>query len=106
MNYLSVENLGRNLGERWLFRDLTFGILQGEKVALIGSNGSGKSSLMDVLAGKVAADEGIVSTRKEIRVGYLDQNPDFNPANTVLEVIFSSENEITKSIKAYEKATE
>jgi ATP-binding cassette subfamily F protein uup len=106
MNYLSVENLGRNLGERWLFRDLTFGILQGEKVALIGSNGSGKSSLMDVLAGKVAADAGIVSTRKEIRVGYLDQNPDFNPANTVLEVIFSSENEITKSIKAYEKATE
>lgn len=106
MNYLSVENLGRNLGERWLFRDLTFGILQGEKVALIGSNGSGKSSLMDVLAGKVAADEGIVSTRKGIRVGYLDQNPDFNPANTVLEVLFSSENEITNSIKAYEKATE
>ncbi len=106
MNYLSVENLGRNLGERWLFRDLTFGILQGEKVALIGSNGSGKSSLMDVLAGKAAADEGVVSIRKEIRVGYLHQNPDFNDAHTVLEVLFSSGNEITHAIKAYEKATE
>lgn len=106
MNYLSAENLGRNLGERWLFRDLTFGILQGEKVALIGSNGSGKSSLMDVLAGKVAPDEGIVSVRKEIRVGYLHQNPDFNDAHTVLEVLFSSENEITRAIREYEKATE
>lgn len=106
MNYLSVENLGRNLGERWLFRDLTFGILQGEKVALIGSNGSGKSSLMDVLAGRAAADEGVVSVRKEIRVGYLHQNPDFNDAHTVLEVLFSSENEITRAIREYEKATE
>jgi ATP-binding cassette subfamily F protein uup len=106
MNYLSVENLGRNLGERWLFRDLTFGILQGEKVALIGSNGSGKSSLMDVLAGKVAPDAGIVSVRKEIKVGYLHQNPDFNDANTVLEVLFSAENEVTAAIRHYEKATE
>lgn len=106
MNYLSVENLGRNLGERWLFRDLTFGILQGEKVALIGSNGSGKSSLMDVLAGKVAPDAGIVSIRKEIKVGYLHQNPDFNEANTVLEVLFSAENEVTSAIRQYEKATE
>lgn len=106
MNYLSVENLGRNLGERWLFRDLTFGILQGEKVALIGSNGSGKSSLMDVLAGIVAPDEGIVSIRKEIRVGYLNQNPDFKHTDTVMQVLFSSENEITQAIQAYEKATE
>lgn len=106
MNYLSAENLGRNLGERWLFRDLTFGILQGEKVALIGSNGSGKSSLMDVLAGRVPADEGLVSIRKEIRVGYLHQNPDFNDAHTVLQVLFSSENEITRAIREYENATE
>lgn len=106
MNYLSVENLGRNLGERWLFRDLTFGILQGEKVALIGSNGSGKSSLMDVLAGKVVPDAGIVSVRKEIKVGYLHQNPDFNDANTVLEVLFSAENEVTSAIRLYEEATE
>ncbi len=106
MNYLSVENLGRNLGERWLFRDLTFGILQGEKVALIGSNGSGKSSLMDVLAGRAAADEGVVSVRKEIRVGYLHQNPDFNEAHTVVEVLFSSENEITKATRAYEAAAD
>lgn len=106
MNYLSVDNIGRNLGERWLFKNITFGILQGEKVALIGSNGSGKSSLMDILFGKVDPDGGIVSLRKDIRVGYLDQNPFFNSNQTVLETIFFSENEISTAIKNYEKSIE
>jgi ATP-binding cassette subfamily F protein uup len=56
MNYLSAENISRNLGERWLFKNLSFGVLQGEKVALIGTNGCGKSSLMDVIAGLIPAD--------------------------------------------------
>ncbi|MCU0326994.1 MAG: ATP-binding cassette domain-containing protein, partial [Spirosomaceae bacterium] len=106
MNYLSAENIGRNLGERWLFRNFTFGILQGEKVALIGSNGSGKSSLLDVITGKAEIDEGIISIRKDIRVGYLDQNPDFNLSKTVLETIFASENANTKAIRDYELALE
>ena len=106
MNYLSAENLGRNLGERWLFKNLSFGILQGEKVALIGTNGCGKSSLMDVVAGLIKPDEGVVSVRKEIRVGYLNQNPDFSRTQTVLETIFASDNEITSAIKNYEKAVE
>jgi ABC transport system ATP-binding/permease protein len=106
MNYLSAENLGRNLGERWLFKNLSFGILQGEKVALIGTNGCGKSSLMDVVAGLVKPDEGVLSVRKEIRVGYLNQNPDFSRTQTVLETIFASDNEVTSVIKNYEKAVE
>lgn len=106
MNYLSAENIGRNLGERWLFRNFTFGILQGEKVALIGSNGSGKSSLLDVITGKAEIDEGVISIRKDIRVGYLDQNPDFNLSKTVLETIFASENANTKAIRDYELALE
>ncbi|MFN3851694.1 MAG: ABC-F family ATP-binding cassette domain-containing protein [Spirosomataceae bacterium] len=106
MNYLSAENIGRNLGERWLFRNFTFGILQGEKVALVGSNGSGKSSLLDVITGKAEIDEGVISIRKDIRVGYLDQNPDFNLSKTVLETIFASENANTKAIRDYELALE
>lgn len=104
MNYLSAENIGRNLGERWIFRNLTFGILQGEKVALIGSNGSGKSTLLEIVAGKLETDEGVLSIRKDIRVGYLDQSPEFEAGKTVLETIFYADNAITKAIKDYEKA--
>jgi len=104
MNYLSAENIGRNLGERWLFKNLTFGILQGEKVALIGANGSGKSSLLDMLVGKIDVDGGSISIRKDIRTGYLDQNPDLSAGKTVLETIFDSENSLTLAIKEYEIA--
>jgi ATP-binding cassette subfamily F protein uup len=104
MNYLSAENIGRNLGERWLFKNLTFGILQGEKVALIGSNGSGKSSLLDMITGKIDVDGGEISIRKDIRTGYLDQNPDLPAGKTVLETIFASENSLTLAIKEYEIA--
>ncbi|MCP9763676.1 ABC-F family ATP-binding cassette domain-containing protein [Lacihabitans soyangensis] len=106
MNYLSAENLGRNLGERWLFKNLSFGVLQGEKVALIGTNGCGKSSLMDVIAGLIPADEGVMSIRKEIKVGYLNQNPNFSKTSTVLETIFASKNPIAEAIKNYEYAVE
>ena len=104
MNYLSVEKLGRNIGEKWIFRNLTFGILQGEKVALIGNNGSGKSSLMDLITGKVPPDEGLVSVNKDIRMGYLNQDPDYDETQNVLELLFSADNEITQTIKAFEKA--
>lgn len=106
MNYLSAENLGRNIGERWLFKNLNFGILQGEKVALIGANGSGKSSLLDVVGGIVNPDEGNLSVRKDIKVGYLNQNPDFITSKSVMETIFSSKNEVTEAINHYEKAIE
>lgn len=104
MNYLSAENIGRNLGERWLFKNLTFGILQGERVALIGANGSGKSSLLDMITGKADIDGGEISIRKDIRTGYLDQSPDLPAGKTVLETIFASENSLTAAIKEYEIA--
>ncbi|PLK44646.1 ABC-F family ATP-binding cassette domain-containing protein [Emticicia sp. TH156] len=104
MNYLSAENIGRNLGERWLFRNLTFGILQGERVALIGANGSGKSSLLDMIVGKTDIDAGQISIRKDIRTGYLDQSPDLPAGKTVLETIFASQNALTAAIKEYELA--
>lgn len=104
MNYLSAENIGKNLGERWLFKNLTFGILQGEKVALIGSNGSGKSSMLNMIIGKADIDGGEISIRKDIRVGYLDQEPDFQAGQTVMETIFAIENSNTKAVKEYEDA--
>ncbi len=104
MNYLSAENIGKNLGERWLFNHLTFGILQGEKVALIGANGSGKSSLLNMITGNADIDAGEISIRKDIRVGYLGQNPDLKASSTVLESIFASENSNTLAIKEYEAA--
>jgi ATP-binding cassette subfamily F protein uup len=104
MNYLSAENIGKNLGERWLFKNLTFGILQGEKVALIGSNGSGKSSMLNMIIGKADIDGGEISIRKDIRVGYLDQEPDFQAGKTVMETIFAIENSNTKAVKEYEDA--
>jgi ABC transport system ATP-binding/permease protein len=106
MNYLSAENLGRNLGERWIFKNLSFGILQGEKVALIGANGSGKSSLLDVIGGLAVSDEGNMSVRKDLVVGYLNQNPVFSNSKSVMETIFSSKNEITEALKKYEIAIE
>jgi len=105
MNYLSADGIGRDLGERWLFKDLTFGILQGEKVALIGSNGSGKTTLMDMIAGITETDGGEINVNKNIRIGYLDQDPDFEGHLSVMETIFYAENEITTAIKNYEIAT-
>ncbi|MGK0137339.1 MAG: ATP-binding cassette subfamily F protein uup [Algoriphagus sp.] len=105
MNYLSADGVGRDLGERWLFKDLTFGILQGEKVALIGSNGSGKTTLMDMITGITETDGGEININKNIRMGYLDQDPDFDGHLTVMETIFYAENEITTAIKNYEIAT-
>lgn len=104
MNYLSIENVGRDLGEYWLFKDLTFGILQGEKVGLIGTNGSGKSTLMRMITGEMESDGGVISIRKDIRVGYLEQDPYFDAFSTVIEVLFSADNEITRAIASYEKA--
>ncbi|MGL4631364.1 MAG: ABC-F family ATP-binding cassette domain-containing protein [Leadbetterella sp.] len=104
MNYLSAENIGRNLGERWLFKNLTFGILQGEKIALIGSNGSGKSSLLDVMAGIIPVDQGVLSIRKDISVGYLSQNPPYIPSQSILDLLFSDNNPKTLAIKKYEDA--
>ncbi|WP_353722440.1 ribosomal protection-like ABC-F family protein [Dyadobacter sp. 676] len=106
MNYLSAENIAKSFGDRWLFRNISFGISKGDKVALIGTNGTGKTTFLNILTGKIPADEGEVSVRKDIRVGYLDQSPAFDEALPVLEVIFSSNNPVAQVVKRYEHAIE
>ncbi|WP_266204521.1 ABC-F family ATP-binding cassette domain-containing protein [Pontibacter kalidii] len=104
MNYLSAENVSKSFGDRWLFKNLNFGISQGQRVVLVGVNGSGKTTLLNILAGKLPPDEGSVSVRKEVSIGYLGQNPEFDEELTVQQTIFSMQNETLELIKDYEAA--
>lgn len=104
MNYLSAENIAKSYGDKWLFKNITIGLNRGDKVALIGANGTGKTTLMTILAGITPTDEGEVSIRKDIRVGYLDQAPDFAAELPLLEVLFSGNNPVAEAVKAYEQA--
>jgi ATP-binding cassette subfamily F protein uup len=106
MNLLAVENLGKNFGERILFEDLSFGLSQGDKVALIANNGTGKSSMLKIIAGLDDADEGEVIFRNECRVSYLQQAAIFDDNQTINELIKSAHNKISLLVEAYEKAVE
>ena len=104
MNLLSAENLSKSFGERNLFTNLSFGINQGQKIALIARNGTGKTTLLNILAGKDQADSGRLSFRKGLKMAYLEQQPELNPELTVGETLFSSENEVIGIIARYEEA--
>ena len=106
MNLLAVENLGKNFGERVLFEDLSFGLSQGDKVALIANNGAGKSSLMKIIAGLDSADEGDVVFRNECRVSYLQQDSIFDNNMTINKLIESAHNKISLLVNDYENAVE
>ena len=104
MNYLSVESVSKRFDEKVLLDGVTFGISQGQKVALVGINGSGKSTLLKIIAGIETPDQGQVTFRNGISMAFLSQNPELDPNATVLEAIFDGENEMLQTIKAYEKA--
>ena len=104
MNYLSAENLTKSYGDRTLFRNLTFGISRGDKIAIVGANGSGKTTLLSILAGAMPPDAGLVSVRKDISIGYLDQQPEFNDALTVMEAVLAGESAQLDAVRAYEIA--
>lgn len=102
VNYLSAENIAKTFNDRWLFKDLTLGIAQGEKYALVGNNGVGKSTLLKILTGEIQSDGGKVSLREGIRLGYLTQQPMVDDNLTVKDLLFSDTNEIAKVVKEYE----
>ena len=85
MNYLSIENLSKSYGDRLLFADIAFGVDEGEKIGIVARNGTGKSTLLRILAGEESPDDGKVVYRRDLRVGYLPQEPVFAPGITVGE---------------------
>lgn len=104
INYVSVESIAKAFGEKILFNDLSFGINQEQKIGLIAKNGAGKTSLLDILAGKENPDSGQVIYRKDIKLSFLAQEPDLDGTLTVEQTIFDSDNETLVAIAAYEKA--
>ncbi|WP_321995377.1 ABC-F family ATP-binding cassette domain-containing protein [Draconibacterium orientale] len=102
--FLQAENLSKRWGELMLFENISFTVFEGAKVALIAKNGTGKSSLLDLLAGKESPDEGIITLSNDVKMGYFEQIPDLNPNNTVIEEVFESDNEKIKTVKAFELA--
>ena len=104
MNYLSVENISKSYGERALFEDISFGINKDQKVAFVAKNGSGKTSILNIIAGLDMPDSGQIVTRKEISMAYLSQNDVLNPDLTIEETIFATENKILSIVNQYEKA--
>jgi ATP-binding cassette subfamily F protein uup len=105
MNYLSVENLSKSFGERKLFQNISFGLDQGQKVALVGINGAGKSTLMKIIMGLEVADTGQVAVNQNVKVAYVHQNPVFSGELSIYQTIFDgSTNATLKVIEDYHKA--
>lgn len=102
MNYLSAESISKSFHDKWLFKDISLGISQGEKFALVGNNGVGKSTLLKILTGELPSDSGKVSVREGVKTGFLIQEPRVNDSVTVKDVLFSDSNEIAKVVKEYE----
>lgn len=91
VSYLQIENLTKSYGDRMLFADITFGIYEGDKIGIIAQNGKGKSTLLSIISGKEDYDSGNVVFRNNLKVGYLEQIPEFNFDATIIENIIPSE---------------
>ena len=104
MNYLSAENLSKHYGELILFENISFGLNKGDKVALIAKNGAGKSSLLKILAGKDTPDEGSFVFRKDISIGYLPQQAEFDEQLTIDQLFHTSHSKTLEIIRNYEEA--
>ena len=106
MKDIKVLNLTKTYGEKTLFYDISFTINEGERVGLIGTNGTGKTSLLNVLTGIDGAEKGDIQTAKDYRIGYLKQHPDLNPEQTVFDAVFDGDTPILVAVRGYEKALE
>jgi ATP-binding cassette subfamily F protein uup len=103
MNVLQVNSLSKSYADKILFQDITFGIEEGEKIALIAKNGSGKTTLLNIICGRDHADDGIVSINKQASISYLSQNPEFDENASIEEIIFHVDNPFSRIVNEYEK---
>jgi ATP-binding cassette subfamily F protein uup len=106
VNYLQVEGLTKYYGEKRLFEGLSFAINEGDKVAFVAKNGTGKSSMLRIILGLEPPTEGIVQLNKKIRVGFLEQEPELNPDLSVMDEVFLSDNPMLEAIREYEDCLE
>ena len=102
-SYLQVEGLTRRVGDRVLFENLSLGIAEGQRVGFIAKNGTGKTTLLNILCGLDSYDEGSVVFKRDLRVGYLQQSPVYPPDLTIMEACFWHGNSVTSLIKEYEQ---
>lgn len=104
MNYLSVENISKSFGDNILFENLSFGINKDQKIGFIAKNGTGKTTLLKIIAAEESADTGNIVFRKGLKIGYLSQKENLNEQLTVEQSIFDADNDILHIIEQYEKA--
>lgn len=102
ISYLQVDELTKSFGDLVLFENISFGIAEGQRIGLIAKNGTGKTTLLNIITGKESYDSGAVVFRRDLKVAYLEQDPQYPENLTVLEACFHSDNEITKLIAEYE----
>ncbi|MGN0036849.1 MAG: ATP-binding cassette domain-containing protein [Bacteroidaceae bacterium] len=102
-NIMQAEGLTKRIGERVLFRDLSLGLDEGQRIGLIAKNGTGKSTLLRILAGREGYDEGRIAFRRGLRMGYLEQDPRFEPGQTVIEACFGADNPLAELVRDYER---
>ncbi len=98
---LQAENISKRYGDKLLFENININISEGQKIALVAKNGTGKTSLLNILAGVDSSDSGKLSFKRDIKIGYLPQDIDIDPNKTVLDAVFVLENEITSAIRDY-----
>lgn len=106
MNLISVENLSKSYGEKTLFNEISFGINEGDKIGIIGINGTGKSTLLKIIAGIESYDSGNIITKNNIVIEYLPQHPYFDENSNVIQQVFKGTSPIMKTIRNYENALE
>ncbi|MBQ1249826.1 MAG: ABC-F family ATP-binding cassette domain-containing protein, partial [Selenomonadales bacterium] len=104
MVLVTVENVGKSYGTRRLFGDVTFGIEEGDKIGVIGVNGTGKSTFLKIMAGAEPLEEGDIQTKKGLVIEYLPQDPDFDETDTILGQVLNSDTSVFRIVREYEEA--
>lgn len=102
--FIEVEGISRVYGEKVLFNKISFQINEGQKAALVAKNGTGKTTLLNIITGKDSPDEGVININKHIQVGYLLQEPDLDPKHSIFEEVYNATNETQSAIRNYEEA--
>ena len=103
-NYFQVDNISKSFGDKQLFQNITFSVFDNQRVALIAKNGTGKTTLLNIIANRESADIGTVTFKKDLRIGYLEQSPSFADELSVIDACLQSDNEVVHTIAAYEHA--